>query len=72
MLSSKDKELEIQLLLSQNEALTYGTHLASTIARLETDPQRQRFAQQAATNLAALQQKVFAMLMKNYSWVETK
>ena len=33
ILSGKDKDLEIELLLSQNEALTYGTHLAATIAR---------------------------------------
>jgi len=55
-------------LLSQNEALTYGAHLAATIARSETDPERQQFLQQVSASLGELRQKVLALLQKNYSW----
>lgn len=68
ILHSKDKELEIQLLLSQNEALTYGCHLALVLAASEVDSQRKQFLQQLATSLSALQRKVVALIVKNYSW----
>jgi len=67
ILHSKDKDLEVQLLLSQNEALTYGSHLAGVIGAGETDATRKQFLQQLATTLSGLQQKVFALLLKNYS-----
>src|SRR5258706_3674610 len=72
ILSQSDKELEIQLLLSQNEALTYGAHLAGAVARSETDPRRQQTLQQISATLLALQKKVFEMFTKNYSWSEAK
>ena len=40
LLAASGRELELQLLLSQNEALTYSAHLADTLARSEPDPAR--------------------------------
>lgn len=67
ILSSKGKDLEVQLLLDQNEALTYGSHLAHVVAREEPDPQRRAFLEQLAGNLGVLQQRVLRMLSSGYS-----
>jgi hypothetical protein len=40
LLHSKAAEFEVQLLLTQAEALNYGTHLASVIAENEPQPRR--------------------------------
>jgi hypothetical protein len=64
------KEFELQLLLSQNEALTYGMHLAEAIAKAESNPVRARYLQQLAGNLRQLQGKVLAMLLANYTWTK--
>lgn len=57
------KEFELRLLLSQNEALTYGVHLADTIGRREADPDRAKFLRDLSAELTRLQQKVVAMLL---------
>jgi hypothetical protein len=67
ILSSKEKELEVQLLLDQNEALTYGSHLAGVIAQTEPDPHRREFLGQLAATLGRLQQRVLRMLSSGYS-----
>jgi len=67
ILSSKGKDLEVQVLLDQNEALTYGSHLAGVIAPTESDPQRRQFLEQLATNLGKLQQRVVTMLSSSYN-----
>jgi len=67
ILSSKGKELEVQLLLAQNEALTYGSHLAGVIAQAEADPQRREFLEQLAATLGRLQQRVLRMLSSGYT-----
>ena len=67
ILSSKGKDLEVQLLLDQNEALTYGSHLAGVIALTESDPQRRQFLEQLAVNLGKLQQRVLIMLSSSYT-----
>jgi hypothetical protein len=67
ILSSKGKELEVQLLLDQNEALTYGSHLAGVIAAAEPDPQRREFLQQLAGQFGILQQRVLTMLSSGYT-----
>lgn len=66
ILSSKGKDLEIQLLLAQSEALTYGAHLASVIAQTEPDSQRRVFLDRLAVNLKSLQQKVIGLLSSGY------
>jgi len=43
LLASSGRELELQLLLTQNEALTYAAHLADTLSRSESDPERSAF-----------------------------
>jgi hypothetical protein len=67
ILSSKGKDLEVQLLLDQNEALTYGSHLAGVIALAEPDPQRREFLQQLAATLGRLQERVLGMLSSGYT-----
>jgi len=67
ILSSKGKELEVQLLLDQNEALTYGSHLARVIAQTESDPQRRAFLEQLSAALGALRERVLKMLSSGYS-----
>jgi len=68
LLRDKGKEFEVEMLLAQNEALTYGAHLAEVTARAENDPQRGRFLRELSGDLARLQQRVVAMLIANYSW----
>jgi hypothetical protein len=65
LLAEKDKSFEIALLLTQNEALTYGAHLAQTVASFETNPDRNRFLQQLSAELLDLRNKVAAMLREN-------
>ena len=43
LLAATGKELELQLLLTQVEALTYAGHLADTLSRNEPDPERLAF-----------------------------
>jgi hypothetical protein len=67
LLNAKGNEFELSLLLSQNEALTYGAHLALTIASHETDATRSKFIQELSRDLTDLQQQVFRMLLSHYS-----
>jgi DNA-directed RNA polymerase subunit F len=67
ILSSKGKDLEVQLLLDQSEALTYGSHLASVIALAEPNPQRREFLQRLSVNFGVLQQRVLRMLSSGYT-----
>jgi hypothetical protein len=62
LLSSKGRDLELQLLLDQNEALTYGSHLAQVIAHTESEPRRREFLEQLAAALGRLQKKVLQTL----------
>ena len=66
ILSNKGKDLEVQLLLDQNEGLTYGSHLARVVAQTESNPQRREFLERLAASLGALQQKVVEMLSSGY------
>jgi len=65
LLAEKDKDFEIGLLLTQNEALTYGAHLAQTVASFEMNPEQNRFLRQLSTDLLDLRNKVVAMLREN-------
>ena len=64
LLAASGRELELQLLLSQNEALTYAAHLADTLARSETDPARLAFVRALWKDLTGLQQDVVALLRR--------
>lgn len=68
LLAEGGKDFEVQLLLTQNEALTYGAHLAQTLARTERDVQRSRYFTDLGDQLAQLQRKVAGMLLENYTW----
>jgi|SRR5678816_2507741 hypothetical protein len=68
LLTDKGKDFELKLLLSQNEALTYGEHLASTAAQKETEPQLRRFLQTLARDLGQLRHRVAAILAAHYTW----
>ena len=72
LLSSKGKELEIQLLLTQQEAMNYGAHLASTIALVESQPQRQQFLRQLSAQLSQLEKKVVNVLSEHYTFPEER
>jgi hypothetical protein len=62
LIAASGAELELQLLLTQNEALTYTTHLADTLARSESDPARLAFVRALWKDLTRLQADVQAML----------
>jgi hypothetical protein len=67
LLTESGKELELRLLIAQHEALTYGTHLAATIAKTETNPQRAQFLRRLSSDLEVLESRVASMLLANYS-----
>ena len=67
LLKAKGKNLELSLLLTQNEALVYGSHLAAVLAASETVPARREFLQRVAGDLGRLQAKVLEMLLAHYS-----
>ena len=62
------KEFELNLLLSQSQALTYAAHLAETMAKSEANQTRAAYLRQLAGDLHALRRKVEAMLLANYRW----
>jgi hypothetical protein len=68
LLTDKGQDFELKLLLSQNEALTYGQHLASTAAQRESNPQRQQFLQNLARELDQLRRRVVDILGAHYTW----
>lgn len=68
LLSDSGKDFELQLLLTQNEALTYGAHLAAVTARAESDPKRSAYLGNLGKELLDLRQKVVSMLSSNYQW----
>jgi hypothetical protein len=68
LLTEQGKEFEVQLLLSQNEALTYGAHLAQILAPVESQPERAQYLSKLSFDLLQLQQKILGMLLANYRW----
>ena len=66
LLAEKGDDFELHLLLTQNEALTYGANLAGTVAKTETEPKRIQFLQQLSGDLSDLRNKVFTMIRQNY------
>jgi hypothetical protein len=71
LLHDKGAEFELQLLLSQNEALVYGANLAQVLASSETDSGRAQFFRQTADRLLHLDERVVQMLLKNYETPRT-
>ena len=64
LLTASGGEFELQLLLAQNEALTYTTHLADTLARSEPDPARLAFVRALWKDLTRHQEDVQALLRR--------
>ena len=62
LLTSKDAEFELQLLLTQAEALNYGAHLAMVVAENETNPERTREFLQLSAQLRNLEDRELVML----------
>jgi hypothetical protein len=63
LLSAKGEDFQFRLLLTQNEALTYGRHLALALLHGETEPDRRAFLESVAKTLDDLQPRVFEILM---------
>jgi hypothetical protein len=61
LLAASGRELELQLLLTQNEALTYMAHLADTLSRNESDPARLAFVVKFWREVTLLQERVLAL-----------
>ena len=66
LLTESGKEFELRLLLTQQEALTYGSHLAATIAKSETNAQRAQILRRLSSDLEVLENRVTSMLLANY------
>lgn len=64
LLGASGRELELQLLLTQNEALVYAAHLADALSRSERDPERLAFVRALWKDLARLQQDVLALIRR--------
>jgi hypothetical protein len=62
LLTSKDAEFELQLLLTQAEALNYGAHLAMVVAENETNSERTREFLQLSAQLRNLEDRELVML----------
>jgi len=64
LLAASGREFELELLLSQNEALTYIGHLADTLSRRESDPERLAFVRKLWKDVTRLQEDVLALLRR--------
>ena len=62
LLHSKDAEFEFQLLLTQVEALNYGSHLAMVVAENEPNADRVREFLHLSSQLRGLNEQVLAKL----------
>jgi hypothetical protein len=62
---SARREEQLQLLLAQNEALVYLTHLVDTLSRSESDAARLAFVRTLWKELARLQGDVAALLRRS-------
>jgi hypothetical protein len=69
LLQAKGETLEFLLLLTQNEALSYGAHLATVIAAAEPDEKRKQFLDDLSRDLAALEERVLNMLLAHYKQI---
>jgi hypothetical protein len=66
LLAAKGTELELLLLLTQNEALTYGSNLTGLLAASESDAKRKAFLEQLAADLGDLRGRVVKMMLNHY------
>jgi hypothetical protein len=71
LLHNKGAEFELQLLLSQNEALVYGANLAQVLAASETDSERAQFLRETSDRFMQLDHRVVEMLLRTYETPRT-
>jgi hypothetical protein len=72
LLTEKGKDFELGLLLTQNEALVYASHLAAVLHAEEKNPERADYLQRLTEQLVRLQTRIVAMLLENHSWQPDK
>jgi len=72
LLTTKGKNLELQLMLTQNEALTYACNLTAVIAESETNVKRAQAVRQMSTDFSVLEDRIHSMLLTNYMWAPNK
>jgi hypothetical protein len=65
LLSQKGDEMDLTLLLSQTEALSYASHLAQVAAECELDSDRARALEGLREDMEKLYQEAFALLLSN-------
>jgi hypothetical protein len=68
LLTESGKEFEMQLLLAQNEALTYALHLSEVLARAEPDAARLELVRFLWKDLQGLQERLWSLLRSRYRW----
>lgn len=57
LLSSKDRDFKLRLLLTQENAMKYGQNLADTLAQKEFTPNRAKYLKQLSGNLKSLRER---------------
>jgi hypothetical protein len=65
LFGAKGDDFQFSLLLTQNEALVYGRHLALALIKGETEAARKEFLESLAARLEGLQDRVMQMLNNN-------
>lgn len=62
LIAKTGDKFELRVLLTQNEALTYGAHLAVALQSQETDPARQKFLAETSQRLQDLHQALIDLM----------
>jgi DNA-binding MarR family transcriptional regulator len=63
LLKDKGNSFELTLLVSQFEALNYGSHLALVAARFDSQPERAQVLKGIADDLESLNQQLFVLML---------
>jgi hypothetical protein len=72
LLSKGGEKFEVRILLTQSEALRYGSHLALVVQTMETEPERKKFLGETSQKLAALHQRVIDLFHARWNEPTTK
>jgi len=72
LLSKGGEKFEIRILLTQSEALRYGSHLAIVVQMMENDSDRKTFLGETSQKLAALHQRVIDLFHARWREPGTK
>ncbi len=72
LITKGGEKFEVRILLTQSEALTYGSHLAVIVQSMETDPGRKQFMSEASQKLAALHQRIIDLFHARWREPATK